>query len=92
MKARKSEAIVPKQTTKRLVLWAVLVAAILMIPFVANAPWTSTDFIFAGTVLFGAAAGYELATRNMKNPSQCLILGAGVMTLVIFIWALAVAD
>ena len=77
---------------KRLVFWAGLVAAVLMIPLLTNFPWTLSDFVFAGTVLFGAATGYELTVRNMSDRKQRMVVAAGTIAMVIFIWGLAVAD
>lgn len=81
-----------KNTAKRLIFWAGVVTAVLTIPLAANFPWTASDFVFAGSVLFSAGLGYELATMNMDNPHHRLLLGVGVTAIVMFIWALAVAD
>lgn len=80
-----------KNLPKRLSIWAAVVAAILMIPFVAQMPWSAGDFIFAGVVLFGLATVYELATRNIKNVKYRVIVGAVIVTVLILIWAWAVA-
>ena len=66
--------------------------AVQMIPFLAKAPWTFGDYVFATVVLFGSATVYELTTRNMKNKQNRLIVGIAVITVVIFIWGLAIAD
>jgi hypothetical protein len=81
-----------RNTVKRLLAWAGFVTTVLMIPFLTNMPWTGSDFIFAGAVLFGAALGYELATSSMKDATSRLFVGAAVVAMVLFIWALAVAD
>lgn len=91
MKTATSER-VTKNTTKRLSLWALLVGAILMIPLLANFPWTGGDYIFAGTVLFGAALGFELATKNIKDSKDRLFVAAATVGMIIVIWGLAVAD
>lgn len=75
----------------RLTIWAVVVAAILSIPFLANAPWTSSDFIFAGIVLFGCATTYELVTRNMKDAMQRVIVGVAVLFFIVLVLAWAAA-
>jgi hypothetical protein len=80
-----------QKTLKRLSGWALIVAAILMIPLVGKAPWTAGDFIFAGVVLFGSATIYELVTRTMNNPKHCIAVGAAVLTVVFLIWGWAVA-
>lgn len=78
--------------TKRLSIWALVVAGILMIPLLANAPWTVFDFVFAGVILFGAATIFELATKNMKDSTHKIVIGILVAGTVICIWAMAVAD
>lgn len=92
MMAKGTGVVTPSNTAKRLMVWAGVVAGVLMIPLVANAPWTGRDFVFAGGVLFGAALGYELATQNIKNSKHQIIIGAGTVAMVLFVWALAVAD
>lgn len=80
-----------QKTTKRLSVWALVVAAILMIPLLAKAPWTVGDFVFAGVVLFGAAALYELVTKNLSSKNHRIAVGLGVLAVVVLIWAWAVA-
>ena len=62
-----------KQTnpfTKRLTVWALIVTAILLIPYLGKFPWTASDFIFSGVVLFGSAAVYEFTTKNMGSKTH----------------------
>lgn len=80
-----------KNTAKRLSTWAAIVAAILAIPLLARAPWTGSDFVFAGVVLFGSATVYEFATRNTRSTTRRLAVGAAVLAIVVLIWAWAVA-
>ena len=80
-----------QSTTKKLAVWAAVVAAILMIPLLTNAPWTGGDFIFAGTVLFGAGLIYVLTTKNMGDKTHRIATGIAVALAVGLIWAWAVA-
>ncbi len=80
-----------KNITKRFLVWALIVSAILMIPVLANFPWTARDFIFAGVVLYGSAATYELLTRNLSDKTQKIAVGFAVLMVVLLIWAWAVA-
>jgi cation transport ATPase len=80
-----------KNIYKRLSLWALIVAAVLSIPYLAKFPWTMSDFVFAGVVLFGAATVYELTTKNLRNKTHRIAVGIGVATVIFFIWGLAVA-
>ena len=79
-----------KNIVKRLGVWAGIVAAILMIPLLTNAPWTTGDFVFAGVVLFGAASAYEFATRNVADKHRRMAVAAAVLFVVMLIWAWAV--
>ncbi len=76
--------------SKRLSIWAVVVAGMLMIPFITGMPWTSFDYTFAGIIIFGLATIYELATRNMKKVNQKVIVAAIVLGVLVLIWAWAV--
>ena len=58
--------------TRRLIVWAAVVAFILLIPLVAmqftkEVNWDLFDFAFMGTVLFGAGLAYELVARKAKS-------------------------
>ncbi len=78
-----------KNIKKRLMVWAIIVTAILMIPFLAKAPWTESDFAFAGVVLFSLASVYELTTRNMKNKMHHIIVAMVLLFLIMLILAWA---
>lgn len=80
-----------KNLNKRLSMWAVVVAAILMIPLVAKFPWTIFDFILAGIVLFGSATTYELATRKMTNKTHRIIVAIAVFAFLVLVQAWAAA-
>lgn len=80
-----------RNISKRLSIWALVVASILMIPLLAKFPWTGSDYIFAGVVLFGSAAAYEFLTKNMRNQNYRIAVGVAVALFVFFIWGLAVA-
>lgn len=81
----------PKNITKRLAVWAIVVAGILLIPLLTKVPWTVGDFIFAGVVLYGCASFYELTTRSIENKMQRVVVGFAVAMALILIWGWAVA-
>lgn len=78
-----------KNMTKKLGIWALVVAGILMIPLLTQAPWSAGDFIFAGIVLFILATIYEFTTRNMTSLKQKLLVGIILLGVIILIvgWA-----
>jgi hypothetical protein len=75
-----------QNTIKRLGVWAILIAVILVIPLLTKAPWTGSDFIFGAVILFGAAVVYELITRNMNNRRNRVIAGFAVFLVLSFVW------
>jgi len=76
-------------TAKRLCIWATVVALVLMIPLLTNAPWTGSDYIFAGIVLSICATVYVFATRNSNNVKRKAVVGAGVLFFIFLVmgWA-----
>lgn len=72
-------------------IWAVVVAAVLMIPVVTHAPWTGSDFVFAGVILFGATTSYEVIAHKMRTPGGRRMVGAVIAFMVLAIWAWAVS-
>ena len=83
-----------RNIAKRLSVWAIVVALILMIPHVFNAPWTGRDFVFSGIVLFGAATFYELATKNTNSLKYSFTVGLVVLMGLVLVmgWAAAGPD
>ena len=78
--------------TRRLSAWAIIVGIILMIPLVAmqftdEVAWTLLDFVTAGSLLFGSALVYELATRNMITTKYRVAVGVAVMAALLYLWA-----
>ncbi|RJQ36337.1 hypothetical protein C4552_03555 [Candidatus Parcubacteria bacterium] len=73
-------------TIKRLSIWAVLVVAILMIPLLAQWPWTRGDFVFAVVVLFGSALLYELIARTSGNAAYRFAVGMAVAAMLLLAW------
>ncbi len=80
-----------KNIKKRLGIWAVIVAAVLLIPFVSRAPWSLGDYILAGVVLFGAASIYEFATKNAVDKKYRIIVALVILGFLMLFQAWAVA-
>ena len=74
---------------KRLGYGVVAVAAVLMIPFLTNMPWTGFDYIFAGMVLSACAIIYVLATQHMRAVSHRVAVAAGILLFIFLVigWA-----
>lgn len=73
--------------TRRLAVWAAVVAALLMIPLLGRWPWTVLDFVAGGALLFGSALAYELATRNAHNPRRRMAVAVAVAAIALYVWA-----
>jgi hypothetical protein len=76
---------------RRLAAWAAVVALILLIPVVAMQfseewHWGLFDFVFAGTVLFGAALAYELIAQKGGTAAYRAAVGLAVATAVVLVW------
>ena len=84
--------IIMQNITKRLSVWAIIVALILLVPLVAmqftdEVVWTRSDFVVAGVLLFGSVLVYELATRNMGNAKKRVAVGIVVVAVLLWLWA-----
>lgn len=76
---------------RRIAAWAAVVALILLIPLIAMQvsdewDWGLFDFIFAGTLLFGAALAYELIAKKGGTAAYRAAVGLAVTTALILIW------
>ena len=74
------------RTIKRLSIWALVVALILLIPVVGQWPWTLSDYVFAGILLFGVGVAYEFITRRATTTQYRIAVGLGVVTTLLLIW------
>jgi len=77
--------------SRRLLIYAIVTGFILMIPLIAmqfttEVNWTGSDFVVAGTLLFGSALVYELASRNVSSPRTRLVIAFIVLAILAFIW------
>jgi hypothetical protein len=74
-----------------MVAWAAVVALILLIPLVAMQfsdewNWDLFDFVFAGTLLFGAALTYELVATKDGTTAYRAAVGVAVATALVLVW------
>jgi hypothetical protein len=68
--------------TKNIFFIALGTLGLLLIPLLANWPWTLSDFLIGGTLIFVTGLALHATTRK---PSQYRI--AGVITIVfLFLW------
>ncbi len=76
---------------RRLAAWGVVVALVLLIPLVAMQfsdewNWDLFDFVFAGTVLSGAALTHELVAKKGGTAAYRVAVGIAVATALVLVW------
>jgi hypothetical protein len=98
----RTSLIVMQNLIRRLSIWAIVVAVILIVPFLAMrfdwsvpdpgspAPekvnWSLFDFVFAGTLLFGAAFSYELVARKGSTIAYRAAVGIACAAGLLLVW------
>jgi hypothetical protein len=82
----------PQQSSRlRLSLWG-FAGLLLLIPAVAmqfssQMNWGKEDFLAAAVLIGGAGLGIELAVRLIKSRNVLLIAIAGVLAVLLLVWA-----
>jgi len=81
-----------KQLTPYITRLALVTGAILLIPLIAmqftgEVTWTLSDFIFAGTLIFGTGLVYKLVTTKSGNHVYKLAVASALATGFLLIWA-----
>lgn len=82
----------PQQSSRlRLALWG-FAGLLLLVPAVAMqftpvVNWGAEDFIAAAVLIGGAGLGIELAVRLVKSRTAMFALIAGVIALMLLVWA-----
>lgn len=83
--------IIMQNITRRLVVWAAVVAFILLIPLVAmqfteEVNWDLFDFAFMGTLLFGTGLVYELVARKAGQIAYRAAVGVALAAAFLLVW------
>lgn len=69
----------------RIAAW-VAATLLLLLPWVAGAPWTVSDFIFAGILLFGSLGAYEVAARMTGDKAYRAGAGVAIAAAFLLTW------
>lgn len=77
--------------SKRLSIWAGIVALLLLIPLIAmqftsEVKWDFTDFAIMGTILFGLGFAYELIASRSANTAYRTAFGVGLLGAFLLFW------
>ena len=78
--------IMMQNITRRLLVWAAVVALILLVPLLARAPWDLFDFVVMGGLLFGVGLAYELVARRSGKTVYRIAFGIGLVTAFLLAW------
>lgn len=78
-------------TIRRLAVWAVAVALILLVPlvamqFTAEVNWDLFDFAVAGILLFGTGLAYELVARRGSTIAYRVAVGIACAAAFLLVW------
>lgn len=81
-----------KQLTQSILWLSLITGTILLIPLIAmqfthEVVWTLSDFLFAGTLIFGSGLTYKLVTRESEKLIYRAAVGAALATGFILVWA-----
>lgn len=81
-----------KQLTQSILWLSLITGTILLIPLIAmqfthEVIWTLSDFLFAGTLIFGSGLTYKLVTRESEKLVYHAAVGAALATGFILVWA-----
>ena len=78
--------IIMQNITRRLVMWAAVVALILLVPLLARAPWDLADFVVAGVLLFGTGLTYELIAKKGGTFAYRAAVGIACAAALLLVW------
>jgi len=77
----------PRNTPRNLGILALVPAAVLMIPFVANWPWTLGDYVVMGVLIMSIGLIYELIARTLSTKTYRIIVAIVLFVAFLLIWA-----
>jgi hypothetical protein len=69
----------------RIARWSIP-AALLLIPLIAHFPWTGSDYVAMGILLFGSVAIYEAIARTSTSLAFRAAAGVAVATAFLLTW------
>jgi hypothetical protein len=73
--------------TKHIGYTALVTAGLLLIPLLGNWPWTSSDFVIMGVLIFGTGIVISLIVRFAKTKKSRIIVSGIVILLFLLTWA-----
>lgn len=74
-----------RMSRRRIAVWAAA-ALVLLLPLVTGAPWSLSDYLFAGILLFGSLGAYEVAARMAGDSAYRAGVGIAIAGAFLLIW------
>jgi hypothetical protein len=71
---------------KRLIYTALATGLLLLVPVVGEWPWTRSDFLIAGALLFSTGLAFELLTRKGGNTTYRLAVSLALGAALLLTW------
>jgi hypothetical protein len=71
---------------KNIFRFAIATALLLLVPLIARWPWSLSDFIVAGALLFGSGVVFELVANRIANTTYRIAVGLAVASALILVW------
>ena len=71
---------------KNIIRIALATAFILLIPLLEKWPWTLSDFVIMGGLIFGTGLAYELIARKADSIVYRAAVGIAVATVLLLVW------
>ena len=71
---------------KRLVGIVLAVGLLLLINFIAKAPWSLFDYVAAGILLLGSGLMFEFVMRGVKNTKYRIAIFVALLGAFLLIW------
>ena len=76
-----------RNSSRNIALIALVTGLILLVPFIGNWPWTLSDFVIMGTLIFGTGLAYELIARKLGTTMHRAILALVLGGVFLLTWA-----
>lgn len=88
----KTERVDVAGQNKRIVVMALVIAAILLTPLVAmqftrEVNWDGFDFAVAAVLLIGTAAVFEVVARKVRSVTYRAAIGVAILAALLVVWA-----
>jgi hypothetical protein len=72
---------------KNIFRFAIGTAALLLIPLVLQWPWSLSDYVIMGSLIFGTGLLIELVRTKVKNTAHRVLIVLAILAVFFLVWA-----